>query len=222
MHKYVVKRLILLIPVILGITFIVFSIMALTPGDPGKLILGPSAPQEAVARLNEQLGFNRPFIVRFVDYITDALKGDFGNSYRTGIPVFKEIFTRFPTTLTLAILAIITSIVIGIPLGILSAVKQYSLADVISIVAAMLMAAVPGFWLGLMMIILFSQKLRLLPSNGIGSFAHFVMPTLILAIPAAAEILRLMRTTMLETIRQDYIRTARAKGAPERDRKSVV
>ena len=215
MHRYIIKRLLLLIPILLGVTFIVFLILSFTPGDPATIILGETAPREAIDRLNEQLGYNRPFFVRFFDYLFHAVQGDFGSSYRSGIPVFKEIFTRFPITLTIAVLAILTAIFIGIPAGILSAVKQYSAADVISTVAAMLMAAIPGFWLGLMLIILFALKLSWLPSFGIGSAAHYVMPTLVLAIPCSAILLRLTRTTMLETIRQDYIRTARAKGASE-------
>jgi peptide/nickel transport system permease protein len=216
LYRYITKRLLLLVPIIFGVTFIVFSIMALTPGDPGTLILGQNAPKTAIVKLNHELGFDKPFMIRFGNYLADAAKGDFGNSYRTNRPVFDEIFSRFPTTLILALLGIITSVILGIPLGILSAVKQYSTLDIISTVFAMLMAAVPGFWLGLMMIILFSLKLGWLPSNGIGSFASFVMPTLTLGVPAAAGILRLTRSTMLETIRQDYIRTARAKGATER------
>lgn len=216
MYKYVGKRLMLLIPILLGVTFIVFTIMSLTPGDPGRLILGQKAPQEAVDQLNHELGFDKPFIVRFINYVKDAVQGDFGKSYRTDKPVFEEIFSRFPTTLKLAILGVITSVILGIPLGILSAVKQYSAIDIISTVAAMFMAAIPGFWLGLMMILLFSLKLGWLPSNGVGSISHFVMPTITLAVPSAAGILRLTRSTMLETIRQDYIRTARAKGAAEK------
>ena len=216
MYKYIGKRLILLIPILLGVTFIVFSIMSLTPGDPARLILGQKAPQEAVDQLNHELGFDKPFLIRFVNYVKNAVQGDFGKSYRTDRPVFEEIFSRFPTTLKLAIFGVITSVILGIPLGILSAVKQYSAVDVISTVAAMFMAAIPGFWLGLMMILLFSLKLGWLPSNGVGSLAHFVMPTITLAVPSAAGILRLTRSTMLETIRQDYIRTARAKGAAEK------
>lgn len=215
MSRYIVKRLLLLIPIILGVTFIVFSIMSLTPGDPGRLILGQSAPIEAINHLNHELGYDQPFAIRYIDYIKKAVSGDFGKSYRTNKPVFDEIFSRFPTTLLLSFLSIVTAVIIGLPVGILSAVKQYSGIDIISTIFAMLMAAIPGFWLGLMMIILFSLKLGWFPSNGIGSMAHFVMPTLTLAIPSAAGIIRLTRSTMLETIRQDYIRTARAKGAPE-------
>jgi peptide/nickel transport system permease protein len=130
--------------------------------------------------------------------------------------VFQDVFSRFPISAALALFSVLTGITFGLPIGILSAIKQYSLGDYVSTVFALLMAAVPGFWLGLMMIILFSLKLGWLPSFGIGSIAHFIMPVLVLAIPNAAAIIRLSRTTMLETIRQDYIRTARAKGASEK------
>ncbi len=215
MHKFIMKRLFLLIPIMIGVVFIVFSIMSLMPGDPGTTILGPNAPQSSIDQLNHELGYDKPFVVRFINYASNALHGDFGNSWKNGRPVFNEVFSRFPTSLILALAAVITAVVIGIPIGILSAVRQYSVGDYISTVAAMLMAAIPGFWLGLMMIILFSLKLGWLPSYGIGSVAHYIMPTMVLALPPSAEILRLTRTTMLETIRQDYIRTARAKGAPE-------
>lgn len=216
MYKYVFKRLVLLLPIVLGVTFIVFSIMSLTPGDPARLILGTSAPQEAIDQLNHELGYDQPFLQRYINYIVNAVQGDFGNSYRTNKPVFNEIFSRFPTTLKLAILGVLTSIIIGIPIGILSAVKQYSTLDIISTTAAMLMASVPGFWLGLMLIVLFSLKLKCLPSNGIDSVSCFILPTITLAMPSAANIIRMTRSTMLETIRQDYIRTARSKGATER------
>lgn len=215
MYKYVLKRLILIIPILLGVTFIVFSIMNITPGDVASLILGPEAPLEARQQLTKELGLDKPFLHRYIDYLINAVKGDFGRSYRTDRPVFVEIFSRFPITLVLGILGITTATVVGVSIGILSAVKQYSLLDMVSTVLAMFMAAVPTFWLGLMMILLFSLKLGWLPSNGIGSIAHLVMPTISLAVPAAAEIMRLTRSTMLETIRQEYIRTARAKGATE-------
>lgn len=215
MYKYVIKRLLLVLPVLLGVTFIIFTIMNLTPGDPASLILGQDAPLEAREQLTKELGLDRPFIIRYFDYIKNALSGDFGKSYRTGRPVFEEIFFRFPTTLRLAIYGIITSIIIGIPFGILSAVKQYSILDFMSTITAMFMAAIPNFWLGLMMILLFSLKLGWLPSNGTGSIYHYIMPTISLALPTAAGILRLTRSTMLEILRQDFIRTARAKGANE-------
>lgn len=215
MGKYVAKRLLVLIPIVLGVTFIIFSIMALTPSSPGRLILGIQASEEAVAAKNQELGYDKPFLTRFVNYVADGVTGDFGNSYLTGRPVVEEIANRFPTTLRLAICAVLTSIMIGVPLGILSAVKQYSAIDLISTVTAMFMASVPGFWLGLMLMLLFSLELGWLPVSGAGTWAHYVLPTLTLAIPSSASLLRLTRSTMLETIRQDYIRTARAKGVKE-------
>lgn len=215
MGKYIAKRLLVLIPVILGVTFIIFSIMALTPSSPGRLILGIQASEEDVAAKNHELGYDKPFMTRFVNYVADAVTGDFGKSYLTNRPVVEEIWNRFPTTFKLAVLSVVTSIMIGVPLGILSAVKQYSAIDLISTVTAMFMASVPGFWLGLMMMLLFALKLGWLPVSGAGTWAHYVLPTLTLAIPSSASLLRLTRSTMLETIRQDYIRTARAKGAKE-------
>lgn len=216
MGKYIIKRLLLLIPVLLGLTFIVFSIISLTPGDPATIILGPAATPEAVRQLNHQLGYDQPLMLRFVKYVIGMLHGDFGTSYRSMEPVFKEIFARFPTTLKLSTAAIILSVIIGVPLGILSAVRQYSLLDYSSMVTAMFLASVPQFWLGLMAILILSVHWRLLPAIGNESWKHFVMPVLTAALPVAARNLRLTRTTMLEIIREDYIRTARAKGALER------
>lgn len=215
MKKYVLKRLLLFIPVLLGVSFIVFSIISLTPGDPGTIILGQNATKESIDQLNHELGYDQPFLVRFFHYIIHAVQGDFGESYRTGKPVFNEIFARFPTTFKLATGAVIVAIAIGIPIGIISAVRQYSVLDTIGTITAMFMASVPQFWLGLMMILAFAVTLGWLPSTGISSWKHFIMPIITLALPCAANVLRMTRSTMLETIRQDYIRTARAKGAPE-------
>ena len=215
MKKYVLKRLLLFIPVLLGVSFIVFSIISLTPGDPGTIILGQNATKESIDQLNHELGYDQPFLVRFFHYIIHAVQGDFGESYRTGKPVFNEIFARFPTTFKLATGAVILAIAIGIPIGIISAVRQYSVLDTVGTITAMFMASVPQFWLGLMMILAFAVTLGWLPSTGISSWKHFIMPIITLALPCAANVLRMTRSTMLETIRQDYIRTARAKGAPE-------
>ena len=215
MLKYTIKRILLLIPIILGVAFLIFFIMDLTPSSPGRLILGINATEAQVEALNESLGYNDPFLVRFFNYVWDAIRGDFGVSYMNEQPVMSEIFARFPVSLKLAVLAVVTSVLIGVPLGILSAVKQYSALDLVSTVTAMFMASVPGFWLGLMLVLYFSLELGWLPVSGVGSFAHYVLPTLTLAIPSAGSLLRLTRSTMLETIRQDYIRTARAKGAKE-------
>ena len=205
-----------MIPILLGVTIIVFTIMSFTPGDPARLILGQSASQEAVDSLHREMGLDDPFLVRYFRYMGGIPRGDFGTSYRTNRPVFDEIFVRFPITAKLALVSMGLVILIGIPLGILSAVKQYSFLDMLCTVSAMFMASIPSFWLGLMMILLFSLHLGLLPPCGTGTLAHYVMPAIALALPIAAEVLRMTRSTMLETIRQDYIRTARSKGAAEK------
>ena len=215
MTKYVWKRLLLLIPTILGVMFIVYTILSLTPGTPGKLILGQSATPEAINQLNEELGFNNPFLVRFFDYIVDALHGDFGVSYNTQRPVFDEIFPRFPTTVIIAFLSVISAAIVGIPIGILSAVKQYSFIDGCSTTLALFMAGIPSFWLGLMLIVIFAAGLGWFPSSNFETWGALVLPAVTLSANSLAMITRMTRSSMLETIRQDYIRTARAKGLKE-------
>ncbi len=216
MSRYIVKRILALIPMLLAITFIVFGIMELTPSDPATLILGTKATTEQKQELNEELGLDDPFLVRYGNYIKDAVQGDFGNSWRNGRPVFEEIVSRFPTTIKLAVCAIVIALIIGIPLGVLSAVKQYSIFDIIGTATSMLMASIPSFWFGLIAILIFALKLQILPSNGSDTWVHYILPSITLALPVIASMLRLTRTTMLETIRSDYVRTARAKGQVER------
>ena len=216
MVKYVIKRLFLMIPILLGVMFIIFFIMNIIPGDPASMILGDFVPWEAKRALNEELGMYRPFFIRFGDYAIHAVQGDFGLSWRTNTPVYTEIFARFPTTIKLAAGAMALAVAIGVPLGVLAAVKQYTLADSIGSLSAMFLSSIPSFWLGLLAILLFALQLRLLPSNGADTFKHFILPTVTLALPGAADFLRLTRSTMLEVIRQDYVRTARAKGASKR------
>ena len=217
MIKYVLKRLLLMIPVLLGVSFIVYGIMSFTPGDPASAILGTSATKEQIDKLNEELGMNDPFVVRYVHYLEDALHGDFGTAYRTRQPVFDEIFSRFGVTFRIGVLSICLAVMIGVPIGVISAVRQYSGLDFVSTILAMFFAAVPQFWLAMMFVMLFSLKLGLLPSTftGVVTMKHFIMPVVTLAMATAASILRLTRSNMLETIRQDYVRTGRAKGASE-------
>lgn len=215
MKAYIIKRILIVLPMILGVTFIVFTIMSFTPGDPGRLILGMNAPQIEVDILNDELGYNDPFLLRYVNYIFNALRGDFGLSYRSTRPVFLEIFANFNATVTLAVYGTLFAIIIGIPLGIYSAVKQYSVVDISTTIIAMMFASVPGFWLALMMILFFSLRLGWLPPSGVDGIANYVMPIAVIALPSAAINSRLTRTTMLESIRQDYVRTARSKGIPE-------
>lgn len=206
----------MMIPVFIGISFIIFSIMSLTPGDPARLILGNYVGQEAIDTMREQLGLNDPFFVRYLDYMSGLVRGDFGTSWVTNLPVTTEILSRVPTTLTLAAVATLIMTVVGVPLGIISAVKRYSAIDAICIFSAFILASVPSFWLGLMLMYLFALKLGALPATGIGSWSNFVMPCITLASVMMASLLRMTRSSMLEVVRQDYIRTARAKGADNR------
>lgn len=214
MTKYIVKRLLYMIPVLFGVAFLVFTILSLTPGDPGTIILGITAEPEAIAALNAEFGYDQPFLVRFFDYLGGIIfHMDLGTSYATRQPVIDSIIARFPNTLTLAILSMCVSSIIGISLGIFSAVRQYSVMDSVCVVVALIFASMPGFWLGLMLLILFSLKLGLLPSFGAASLKHFILPTVTVAMSSAAGLLRMTRASMLETVRQEYIRTAKAKGA---------
>ena len=215
MGRYVLKRVLLVIPTLLAIIFIVFGIMSLTPNNPAAVMLGPRASADAVAKLNRELGYDKPMMARYVDYVVNLARGDMGKSYNSRREVFKEIMLRFPTTVKLATVSILMAVVIGVPLGVLAAVRQYSMFDVAGTAAAMFMASMPGFWFGMLAILLFSLKLGWLPSYGSKTPIHFILPSLTLAIPVAATIMRFTRTTMLETIRQDYVRTARSKGQTE-------
>ncbi len=199
--------------VVLGISFIIFSILAMTPGDPAQIILGDAATPEALAELREQMGLNDMFIVRYLRYMASALSGDFGNSYRTQLPVINELMTRLPNTLVLALFGVGFAAMIGIPIGIISAVKQYTLIDNITMTFAMIMTAIPAFWLGLMLMLVFALDLGWVPAIGVDNWKGFILPAATLAIGNMAVMIRMTRSTMLEVIREDYIRTALAKGA---------
>lgn len=216
MLKYIDKRLLMMIPVILGISFIIFAIMDLTPGDPARMVLGEGATPEAVEQKREEMGLNEPFIVRYANFVCGVLRGEFPDSYVTNEPVSKEVVSRFPTTLKLALLGTALSAIVGVSVGIISAVKQYSIIDSVSMITAMLLTSIPAFWMGLMLILLFSVKLDWLPATGIDTWKHFILPSISVAINTMASLIRLTRSSMLEVIRADYIRTAKAKGATEK------
>lgn len=215
MLKFIIKRLLLMIPVVLGIVLIVFTIMYVTPGDTARLILGEKASEESVEVLREELGLNDPFIEQYVDYVKSLFTGNLGKSYATNIPVLETISQRFPNTVMLALSGMILSVLVGMTLGVISAVKQYSIFDNVSMVFAMLATSIPGFWLGLMLLLLFSLKLGWFPSSGYDSISAMVLPAITLATVSGAVIIRMTRSSMLEVIQQDYVRTARAKGAKE-------
>lgn len=215
MMKYIGKRLLMLVPVILAVIFLVFSILNLVPGDTARLLLGITASAEDIEQLNRELGLDRPFFERFFNYVFNLIQGDLGKSYKTSIPVWDEIVARFPVTLKLSVLAISITVFIGIPVGMISAVKQYSLMDHISVVSTLTLCSVPSFWLGLMLVILLSVKLGLLPAMGIGSLQHYVLPSITASSVTLGTVIRMTRSSMLETLRQDYMVTARAKGCSE-------
>lgn len=226
MWGYILKRLLSAIPVLLGITVIVFLIMALIPGDPATAILGSYATPENVEKLNRDLGLDAPAVQRYLIWLGNLLTGDFGRSYSLNRPVLDEIVERFSATLILAGVSFVLCAFLGILAGVVSAARQYGFADKAITFAVLIGISVPSFFLGMMMILLFAVKLRWLPVSGMYAIygggdlpdllKHLIMPALALSLVATGVIARLSRSAMLEVLRQDYIRTARAKGVPER------
>lgn len=216
MLKYVGKRLLMMIPVLLGVTFVIFTMLYFTPGDPAVQILGEGATPEAIQELRDEMGLNDPFWVQFFNYIKDlVVYRDMGVSYSTNRPVMDEILSRFPTTIALASLSVLIATVIGVLCGIVAAVRQYSIFDHVATVVSLIGASMPNFWQGMMMILLFSVYLGMLPASGFDSPVCWIMPSLTIGTSTAASIMRMTRSSMLEVIRQDYIRTARSKGQNE-------
>ena len=206
-----------MIPIVIGVSFIIFTILAFIPGDPGSIILGPGATQVEINELNRQLGYDLPFLQRYVSYMYNAfILRDFGISYATRLPVFQQIMQRLPISIAVAASSMLFAIVVGVPIGILSAVRQYTILDYVPTAIALFLASLPAFLIGMVLMLIFSLWLGWFPSNGIGTWRHYVMPTISLGLPYASFQVRFTRSSMLETIRQDYIRTAKAKGAPER------
>lgn len=217
MLKYALKRMLMLVPVLIGVALIIFSLLYITPGDPARLILGEQVSEEAIKEFRDKQGLNDPFGVQFVSYIYKAVRyGDIGHSYVTKKPVIQEVIAAFPATFKLALLAVLVAAAIGIPLGIVSAVKQYSFIDSVAMLFAMIGISMPSFWLGLLLILFFSVELGWFPSSGFDTPAAMVLPAIALGLQSMALITRMTRSSMLEVIRQDYIRTARSKGQLEK------
>lgn len=215
MIKYILKRILLVIPVIIGVTFIVFTLNELSPGDPARVIAGSEASEEDVAALREELGLNKPFLVRFVDYLYNFFfHGDLGTSYRTRQPVFEEIMARFPTTVLLTALSMAIMIIIGLPCGIISATRQYSTFDNVCTFVGLIGVSMPNFWQGLMNIFIFSIILEWFPPTGFYGPEYWVLPAFTIGTSAAAQVMRMTRSSMLDVVRQDYIVAAKAKGLP--------
>ena len=216
MLKFTMKRLVYLVLVLVGVSFLVFLLLYMTPGDPVRMMLGESATPEAQAELRLELGLDDPFLVQYGRYIKNiVVHQDLGTSYSTRRPVLDEIMTVFPNTVKLATAAIIIAVILGTFLGIVSAVKQNSLLDNAVMVLALIGTSAPIFWIGILMIILFSVNLGWLPPSGFGSFKELIMPALALGMQSTAVVARMTRSSMLEVIRQDFVKTARAKGQKE-------
>ena len=220
MLRYILRRLLMMIPVLVGVTFIVFFILAPTPGDPAAIILGDGATPELLQRTREELGLDRPIVVRYLIYMKDALHGDLGVSYRNKIDAMATVLERFPATCILALAGIFVALLIGLPTGIISAKHQYTLLDYTTTVLSLIGVAMPNFWFGLLVVLVFSLGLGWLPSQGMGEgfvplVKSLVLPALTLGTGCAATIVRMTRSSMLEVIRQDYISTARSKGISE-------
>ena len=215
MGKYVIRRLLLVIPTLLIVSLGIFYLMSLTGIDPGRLLLGDTASQEEVDAKNAEFNLDKPVIVQWFDYIWGIVsRGDFGQSYFTRRQVAADLGSCIGVSLRLAFFSMIFTLIVSVPLGILSAVKQYSFLDTFTRVSAMVFSAIPSFWLGLLLLLVFALKLGWLPTTGSASFKYFILPVIALSFPNAAATLRLTRSSMLETIRADYIRTAKAKGVP--------
>ena len=216
MVKYIIRRLIAMIPVVIGITFLVFMIMQLAPGDPVRMILGDSAEPEAIEAMREEMGLNDPVLVQYGRYMVNLLHGDMGTSYTNKRPVAHEVFSRVPATFELALVSAVVSILIAIPLGVVAAVKQNTLFDNLSMVLSLVGISMPAFWLALMLMLVFSLRLGWFPVQGNSDgWRSFVLPSIAIGFMNMAAIARTTRSSMLETIRQDYIRTARSKGISE-------
>lgn len=216
MYKYIFKRILLMIPVLIGVSVLVFLMIYIAPGDPARIILGDTASDEAVLELREEMGLNDSFFIQYIRYIKNIiLKGDLGTSYVTGRSVTTEIMDRWPTTLLLALLSVSVSMLIGIPVGIISATKQYSIIDNLAMVLALVGVSMPNFWQGLILILVFSLHLGWLPPSGFYGPLYWILPAVTIGTSTAATITRMTRSSMLEVIRQDYIRTARSKGQKE-------
>jgi peptide/nickel transport system permease protein len=216
MLMFIIRRLFQTIPVIIGVTFVVFFIMQLVPGDPAVLLAGEGASKETIESIREQLGLNRPLYIQYFDYLMNLARGDFGVSLKNSQPVLDEILVRLPITMELAFFSILITIVLGMGAGIISAVKPYSMQDVGVMLVALIGISLPSFWFGLMLMYFFSVKLQILPVAGWDSILHVILPALTLGAGGAAIVARMTRSSMLDVIRQDYIRTARAKGLKER------
>lgn len=223
MLKYAAKKLLASLPVLLGVSLLAFLIMHLTPGDPAAVILGPDADPASIQALRQKLGLDQPLPVQYARYLGRLASGDLGVSIRSNQPVSKELGSRYPFTVELAVVSLGISVVLGIGAGVIAAVKKGSIGDTLTMVTALIGVSAPSFWIGLMLMMLFSYYLRWLPASGragplwtLEGWKTILLPAIALGLGSAATIARMTRSSVLEVLNQDFIRTARAKGLAER------
>ncbi|MEJ2727876.1 MAG: ABC transporter permease [Deltaproteobacteria bacterium] len=215
MHNYLIKRLLSTIPVLIGISLLLFFMLRMLPGDPAQVLAGQMATPQEIENIRHQLGLDRPVYEQYVIYLSHLVRLDLGRSARTQNPVIDEVWARLPNTLLLAVVAIALACLFGIPAGIISAVRPYSWIDYLVTMSALFGISMPVFWLGLMLVVLFAVILHWLPAGGTGSWQHVILPSVTLAAAMVAFIARMTRSTMLETLSQDFTTTARSKGLAE-------
>lgn len=212
MVMYTVRRLLMLVPVLLGVTLFTFAIIQVTPGDPVVMMLGPHATPERVAEFREELGLNDPLHVQYGRYVWNALHGDLGKSFRGQTPVMREILDRFPSTIQLTLAAMSLAIPSGVFLGVLAATTRRKWVDNAAMMAALVGLSIPNFWLAIILILVFGVTLKWVSATGGGTMKDLILPAFTLALAPAAVLARLTRSSILEVIREDYVRTARSKG----------
>ncbi|MHB8928570.1 MAG: ABC transporter permease [Bacillota bacterium] len=216
MRAYLIRRILLMIPVVLGVTVVVFLIIHLAPGDPALLLVGERAPQEVYDRVRHAWGLDRPLVAQYLTFLGNVLRGDLGTSIQMRRPVIDLLMAAMPVTLELGLTAMALAVVVGVMAGVVSAVRAGSAADQATMVGALLGVSVPGFWLGQLLILLFAVKLQWLPVSGYGGWRYLILPALAMGFADSAVTARTTRSSMLDVVKQDYIRTARAKGLGER------
>ena len=215
MAQYILRRLLLSVFVVTGVTVVVFMVIRLS-GDPTALMISPDASADDVAELRARMGFDRPLLVQFGDFLAGVARGDFGDSLRYREPAFGLVIERLPATVQLTVAALLIAITVALPAGIVGAVKRNTIWDRLAMFLALFGQSMPVFWFGILLILIVSVQAKLLPSSGAGSLQHLILPALTLGLYSTARITRLVRSEMLEMISQDFVRTARAKGLRER------
>ena len=216
MGGYVVRRLLFSVFVLWGAVSVVFVVLRMFPSDPARMILGSDATAEELAVLRAKMGLDQPLVIQYAKYLGGILQGDYGESFRQHRPAMELVLERFPATATLAVSALVVAILIGTPLGIAAALNAHRAVDRVVSVFSLVLQSLPGFWVGIVLILIFARTLKVLPSAGNGSLAHMVLPTIMLALPFIAVLTRMTRSGLLEVSHEGYIQTARAKGLPER------